>query len=820
VAAAFALGCPDDPDHSPVMPNTKDTNVYLNVSVPDMVVMVAGDHTTVQVDLTTNNHKGRQLPVQVTYHVDLDDRYAASGLATAVEPIADFSFDYTVASAPQPRRAALTIEVENDVQPGIYDHRVEADDPELAGFKLNPAARMRIVILPAGGSIKTAAVRRISAGLAHTLALLDDGSVWAWGDNQYGQLGDGTLIDRTAPVQVMGLEGPVRLVAAGRNHSVALGENGRVYTWGANDRIQLGVAWRWEDNTRCPGGRADSDHREETYMVARMLITRLTASGCDYVAPILEDVIDIAAGDDHTIALLQNREVVSFGRNDHFQLGDEGANDSRDMVKTVVGLTGIPVSVYAGGHYSLVQYSNGEVWGWGDNSAGQLGDGLKRDARLPLDTGVRGAQLIAAGSKFAIARRTGEPGFVSWGQNGSGQLGDGTTEAHDVPEQVASWLPIMQLAAGNRHGLGTLPGGTVYTWGDNAADQMAGATTALRQLSPVIVPRLTGMLGVAAGHFHSLTRHNRCGSLWSWGRNLYGQLGHADVSLSTADPLPIYGISEDAVGDECELALRVWQRGSGVIDTNADDFGEAGCDQRYCAVPIVAGTVVDVTATPAEGYELERWEGDCVGTQTTVRLTLSESKNCIAVYRPIPGIDAPPTASFIIAPSDPIVTQLVAFDASGSRDDGEIVGYQWDFENDGSFDDSGEVATHGFPAAGAHTVRLRVTDEGGQWAESTQIVDVAPGSGDDPTLTVSFVGGGTGRVTSDFGTLDCTDTCQASFSPGSTIYLSPAPTGESVFSHWGIDSSPPFASDCDDDFGIEGCRVEMQGDRTVRVYFE
>jgi PKD repeat protein len=198
---------------------------------------------------------------------------------------------------------------------------------------------------------------------------------------------------------------------------------------------------------------------------------------------------------------------------------------------------------------------------------------------------------------------------------------------------------------------------------------------------------------------------------------------------------------------------------------------------------------------------------------------LDESANCIAVYEPIPGFDQLPVARFSFMPSSPTAGSSVDFDASSSTDDRSIVSWEWDFENDGAIDASGEQVAHTFNTSGARTVRLVVTDDGGQQSESTSSVNVS-----QPTLgfslTILFQGGGAGTVQADLAGLSCIGDCSQSFPAGSQIFPSPFSMTGSVFSHWGFDGSPVTGSDCDADFGAEGCGLDLTSDRTVRVYFE
>lgn len=819
LAAAFlsGAGCPESSDtQSTDQEPIEAPDTILNVQVPDTVVMAAGDLAEVDVDIATNNTRGRELPTGLTYRAALAQSYQKAG-APPFDPV--FSFDSSVATQEHPRLARLSIQTPAGSEPGIYRVSVVALSPPL-GFVFGPVAYVRIVVIPSGGDIRTDRVLQMAGGRAHTLALLEDGTAWAWGDNQYGQLGDGTLIDRSAPVRVA-LDVPIAAVAAGSNHSVALTQDGDVYTWGANDRGQLGETRRWATDACPPGYFVVEEHREN-FFVPRIVITKAVKrdATCDYRAPTLQ-ASAIAAGADHTLALTANG-VMSFGFDNHGQLGEQHKDDGTELVKTVTGLPGRPTTIAAAGDSSFALYANGEVWGWGDNATGQLGIAAGTDVLLPREVAFTGdVQLLAPGSGFVVARRRAEPGFISWGANAWGQLGDGTTSGRDTPMQVATNLPVYQLAAGGNHAIATLQDGRVYAWGNNFRGQLGAATPDTTQTAPIAVP-ISGMLGVAAGAEHSLTRNESCGTLWSFGQNYWGQLGHVDAADSQQRPLPVYGIGEAAIAAGCEVALRVWQRGDGNVTATGGILGGQGCDEPYCAAPVAVGTSLDVTAVPASGYAFDHWLGDCDGTDARITILVDASKNCIAVYAE--AIDTPPTAQLAFSPGAPFVGDTISFDATASTDDSAISLYEWDFDDDGSYESTGATIDHTFTTPGTHRVNLRVTDDSGLTGLASADVDVSVppiGGGTQPTLTLVFAGGGTGRVNDDQGLLDCTSDCSAIYPAGTTIFLIPTPAAGSVFSHWGTDlgTNPP-TSDCDLDLGPESCQITIDGNRTVRVYFE
>ena len=216
-------------------------------------------------------------------------------------------------------------------------------------------------------------VRAISAGESHVLALLEDGTVEAWGSNGFGQLGDATTEGRDSPVAVSGLS-EVVAVAAGAWFSVALLADGEVRTWGLGDVGQLG-----------DGATSNSS-------------VPLTVSG-------LAEVTAIAAGESHALALLGNGEVRSWGANSRGQLGD-GTATNRDQPVAVSGLTGA-TAVAAGAEHSLAIVAGG-VESWGDEVKGQLGNGYRQSQNYPptwveapvqVICGLHGIEGIAAGGR-------------------------------------------------------------------------------------------------------------------------------------------------------------------------------------------------------------------------------------------------------------------------------------------------------------------------------------------------------------------------------------------------------------------------------------
>ena len=193
----------------------------------------------------------------------------------------------------------------------------------------------------------------VSAGFAHTAALKSDGTLWTWGFNYDGQLGDGSNTNRNTPTQVSGGRKAWVAVSAGAMHTVALKSDGTLWTWGNNDFGQLG-----NGNFR-----------------ARRGPRQVSGGGHTWAA--------VAAGWGHTAALKSDGTLWIWGDNASGQLGD-GSNTNRNTPVQVSGGENTWVAVAAGGNHTVALKLDGTLWGWGWNDTGQLGDGSYTDRNIPV----------------------------------------------------------------------------------------------------------------------------------------------------------------------------------------------------------------------------------------------------------------------------------------------------------------------------------------------------------------------------------------------------------------------------------------------------
>jgi alpha-tubulin suppressor-like RCC1 family protein len=333
-----------------------------------------------------------------------------------------------------------------------------------------------------GPGVGLSNVKQVAGGQNFGLALLNNGTVKAWGMNTVGQLGNGTIKEHspvTVPVEVKELKG-VKAIAAGESFGLALLENGTVMAWGEDEF----------------GALCNKTKGEGVFSDVPVKVEGLT-----------EEVTEIAAGGLSSYFLMKGGTEKACGFNEFGQLGN-GSTTSADEPVAVSGLSGLK-AISGGQQFALALLGSGKVDAWGSEEFGQLGNGVsgeKKQSDTPVEVKglTKSATAISAGGFHSLALLEGGTA-EAWGDNDMGQVGNGTTTS-PVTEAVAvkELSGVKSVAAGDVHSLALLTTGLVEAWGDNAFGELGNGTTTNSDV-PVAVKELGEVSGIAGGSFFSLS---------------------------------------------------------------------------------------------------------------------------------------------------------------------------------------------------------------------------------------------------------------------------------------------------------------------------
>lgn len=373
-----------------------------------------------------------------------------------------------------------------------------------------------IVMIPCSYSISTigdGTIRSIAPGGYYTLALLDNGTVWTWGFNYFNTLGvDFKILNHSlTPCQIQ-LPVNVKDISAGEEFALALMDDGTVWAWGSNADGELGI------------GSRDIEHHPVPVQVQGLYNVKAVSSGSRYA-----------------LALKGDGTVWMWGNNEFGQRGDghqvQSVNDiTNPVIATAVQVPGLDnvMAISAGTGNPAVVRSDGTVWSWGYNASVSSTNIIFPPTMIE---GFSNAIDVRAESGYIIALR--DDGTVwSWGDNYYGCLGNDSAGSTSYKVlQVKGLNNVIAIDTGINNCIALKDDGTVYTWGENANGQ-AGDSSTKKRNTPYLTS-LRNITSIYAGNVQTAFAIGSDGTVWAWGGDEYGQLGDSSSGKNLKRTSPI-----------------------------------------------------------------------------------------------------------------------------------------------------------------------------------------------------------------------------------------------------------------------------------------
>ena len=345
------------------------------------------------------------------------------------------------------------------------------------GINLSHANSGNVVDAP--DNIDGKKVVQVAMGAAPNACITEDGSLYTWGDNGYGQLGDGTTVDKHTPIKIME---NVAQVNMSFDYSACITKDGSLYTWGNNYRGQLG------------DGTTKAKHTP---------------------VKIMDNVAQVNMGSDYSACITKDGSLYTWGYNGYGMIGDGSKTDRYSPVKIMDNVTQVCLGYYS---YSAACITkDGSLYTWGNNRYGQLGDGTTENKHTPVKIMDNVSQVSLGAYSSACITKDGS--LFTWGYNSEGQLGDGTTKAKHTPVKIMD--NVAQVNMNFYYSACINKDGSLYTWGRNDVGQLGDGTTE-DKYTPVKIMDNVAQVNMSSDYSACITKD---GSLYTWGSNGRGRLG-------------------------------------------------------------------------------------------------------------------------------------------------------------------------------------------------------------------------------------------------------------------------------------------------------
>jgi uncharacterized repeat protein (TIGR03803 family)/autotransporter-associated beta strand protein len=528
----------------------------------------------------------------------------------------------------------------------------------------------------------------------YSLAVKGDGSIWAWGDNTYGELGVGSFTSSNTPVQVPTPSGMIAVVGSRGDQTLALKNDGTLWSWGFNDHGQLGNSTTANSNLPAPVANLTGVITVAAgYSQSLAVKSDGTIWGWGYneddsdvgagmaefqnslPTPVanLTGVIAIAAGKSHYLAVESDGSVWSWNDVTPGQVSDGVTVTGSASAVQVQGLTGI-THVSCGTYFDMALRNDGTVWTWGQNIDGELGDGTNTDSQSPVQVMTSSGPLTGI---TAITTSTGHWGMAldgnghvwTWGDNEEGELGNGDNT--DTDTNLAAMISsstlsgVAAISAGSSHGLVLTTGGHVWTWGGNSFGELGNNSFTIGSNVPVEISGLSGVTALAGGYYHTVALTGTK-TVMAWGDNSEGELGTGNNTGSDApvSVLNLTNVTSIASGEDSYYSVALTGTG-GVWAWGSNSNGQLGVN-AYGSIDGLSPTGSD-TPVQVLGLQGVTVTALACGKANTIALTSAQTvlQWGDSSYEPI-GFAAPVRVAEVQASPAPVITPLSGSYSSGS----------------------------------------------------------------------------------------------------------------------------------------------------------